>query len=466
MTTTHLGVRRFFSLAAAAALCLPGCNGKRALPCEPGTTCLRVTPEGRVDSAGTSIAQCRGTFPDYIVDASLFPPKYEGPWFELTQDFPRERPAAGDLPWADIDFKAGKKEADAYLYALRDYAFDGMVEADFDPARNEKRRWYHVPLMNYHNGRELVRGVTEERPLEKGELGLRPDAKVRNFAVGFYNDVGAYTIGQVLARPYDPDLARARFDEGAMVFKILFSAARPEDFVDPAGYILEGAPAWQIAAGEKDGATTRLTTVRLLQMDVAVRDERAQPSGWVFGTFAFDRETTDESAWRRLRPVGVMWGNDPGYTPADQQAGKPLRESVVSDEIPDYAAGHLGWAGRVNGPVDNPISACLSCHQVAQYPVAADMAPFARACDTGDAVAKKLHWFRNLAPGEAFGAVNRDTCEPETPEESPVSLDFSLQLALAVQAMESRQNVIPCSPPEGLREGAPVSPAEEPWVER
>jgi len=465
MTTTRPGVCRLVLLTAMASPWLAGCPPKpEALPCEPGTRCLKVTAEGRADPAGPSIAQCRGTFPDYIVDAGLFPPEYAGPWFELAQDFPKERPPAEDLPWTGIDFKAGQEEADAYLYALRDYSFDGMVEADFVPGRNPKRAWYHVPLMNFRHGREIVHGVTEERPLENGELGLKPETKVRNFAVGFYNDNGAYTIGQVLANPYDPDLSKARFDAGAMVFKILFSAARPEDFVDEEAYILEGAPAWQIAVQPEGGGEGRLVTVRLLQMDVSVRDDRAEPSGWVFGTFAFDREATDEPAWKRLRPVGLMWGNDPGYTPDDQKAGRPLHESIVSDEIPAYAAGHLGWAGRVNGPVDNPDSACLSCHQVAQYPSLADMGPFNKeACDT---VEKKLYWFRNLASGEAFGAMRRKQCVPDPEAETPVSLDFSLQVASAVQAVRSYGNENPCAPPAGRLEGTPVSPEEMPPIRR
>jgi hypothetical protein len=36
---------------------------------------------------------------------------------------------------------------------------------------------------------------------------------------------------------------------------------------------------------------------------------------------------------------------------------------------------HLGWLGRLNGPVDNPQSACLSCHGTAQSPVVSPMVP-------------------------------------------------------------------------------------------
>jgi hypothetical protein len=419
-----------------------------------------VDDKGRENPQGTYLAQCSGTFPDYIVPATLFPAAYAGPWFSLAQDFPKEPPPAEDLPWKKIDFQKSKKEADAYLYALRDYSFDGMIEADFEPGKNAKRRWYHASLMNFHNGRELVHGVTEERPLTYPELGIEQGRKVHNYAVGFYNDIGAYTFGQVFARPNDPDIEKARFAEGTMVFKILFSAATPDDFESPDDYLLEGAPAWQIATQDDPKAKGKLTTVRLLQMDVAVRDDRAQPSGWVFGTFAIDRQATDQPTWKRLRPVGLMWSNDPGYTPADQKR-KPLRESIVSDQIPSYAKEHLGWAGRVNGPVDNPASACMSCHQTAQVPAAAGLLP----PDTCDTDQKKLHWFRNLRSGEAFGAVNKATCQP-SPDPKTASLDFSLQLAAAVQSLgPSFGNVNPCTPPATIL-AAPSAPVTEPRIER
>jgi len=252
-----------------------------------------------------------------------------------------------------------------------------------------------------------------------------------------------------------------------MVFKILFSAATPEDFATPPGDILAGAPAWQIAtqptlpSGKPDPSKPgRLTTVRLLQMDVAVRDDRAKPSGWVFGTFAFDTNAMDEPAWKRLRPVGLMWGNDAGFTPDDQKKGRKLSESIVSDQIPGYAKEHLGWAGRVNGPVDNPQSACMSCHQTAQQPAHAPMIPPADCTDP-----QKLLWFRTLALGESFGVVPKDSCEP-TPDPSPMpaSLDLSLQLALGVQSL-SGGNVNPCTPPDVL--GAPpAGPMKEYEIER
>ncbi len=421
------------------------------LPCAPGATCLAVDADGKPNPTGTSLAQCQGRFADFVVPATLVPADYPGPWFKLSQDYPAKPPRRGRLPWKRIDFRASAEKADRYLYALRDYALEGMVAADFEPSRNTVRRWFHIPMMNFGPGRrEIARGVTRERRLVGPELGLKPGVGVNNYAIGFYNEIGAATIGKVWLASAAPDITLSQFPEGAMVFKVLFSTARAADFQDPPGDILSGAPEWQIATG--GGA---LTTIRLLQMDVAAKDARAGTTGWVYGTFAYDRDAGDADPWRRLRPVGLSWGNDPGYTPADQAAGKPLQEAYVSAAVPAYAKAHLGWAGRVNGPVDNPISACQSCHTTAQYPVDADLAPFNRACDTD---AKKLRWFRNLAGNEPFGKIDAATCEPVAVTPPGTALDSSLQMQVAAQSVLQFHDVNPCAPaePASAAPGAPV----------
>ena len=234
-----------------------------------------------------------------------------------------------------------------------------------------------------------------------------------------------------------------------MTFKILFSDGKPSDFsgADP----MAGAPEFNILT------TSGPKTVRLLQMDVSAVDPRAL-SGWVFGTFAFQPTATDPVAWNRLRPVGISWGNDPGYTPADQQAGKKLKQTTISDQIPSYAAAHLGWAGRTNGPVDNPISGCLSCHGTAQWPVAADMAPFNASCNTDQ---EKLWWFRNFKSPTSFGAMTKNTCTPVSTGPKPMTLDFSLQMQVAVQAVKQFNDVNPCTPPAPPMAAAPMAAAKK-----
>ncbi|MVT71329.1 hypothetical protein GPL21_40795 [Bradyrhizobium pachyrhizi] len=417
--------------------------------CSTGSRCLSVDTNGKVvPQPGPFVAQCTGRFPDYIVNSSHDAGAYTGPWFLLSQNYPTT-PPQDSYPWLKIDFS----DVDRYLYALRDYSFEGMIESDFRPERNSVRPWFHMPLMTYGPPRrEPIRGLTEERSVTGPELGVKPNVTIRNFAIGFYNAPGATTIGTVWASA-NPNLAAARFAEGTASFKILFSNAKPEDFTDSSADPMTGAPEFTILTDKG------LQTLRLLQMDVAAVDSRA-PTGWVFGTFAFDKTATDAVSWKRLRPVGMSWGNDENYTPADRAAGKKLTESGLSSQIPGFALKHLGWAGRPNGPVDNPASGCLSCHGTAEFPVAAALGPFSNKCDTD---AKRLFWFRNFRGDTPFGAVDPATCEQTMPAAELKSLDFSLQMKVAVQNAVQFKVTNPCAPTAPLdaemRSAAPYSNA-------
>lgn len=403
-----------------------------ATGCAPGTRCLSVNPNGSPGAGAT--AQCTGRFPDFIVESTLLPADFAGPWFVLAQNFPATAPT-GDAPWLTINFMDGVKGANDYLYALRDYSFEGMIEADFQPQKNNVRPWLHMPMMNFERGRrEPIHGLTAERSIKGPELGVKPGRTIRNYAVGFYNAAGGTAIGAVW-KTDAPLITKSRFPAGTMTFKILFSDATADDF--SGADLMQGAPEWTILT------TTGPKKVRLLQMDVSAVDPRS-PTGWVFGTFAFDSAATDPSPWRRLRPVGLSWGNDPKFTPADQQAGKKLKQTTISDQSPAYATAHLGWAGRANGPVDNPISGCLSCHGTAQYPTVADMAPFDENCTTD---AQKLRWFRNIKGTQAFGAIDEDTCLQKSVSPAPRSLDFSLQMQVAVGNVLQKKYKNPCAAP-------------------
>jgi hypothetical protein len=164
-----------------------------------------------------------------------------------------------------------------------------MIDADFQPAGNSVRPWFHMPMMNFGaNRREPTHGLTSERPVTGPELGLKPGVTIHNYAVGFYNATGAFTIGQVWSTG-SPDATKSQFSPGAMTFKILFSDATVDEF--QGADILAGSPSWTIATA------TGPKAVRLMQMDVATADPRS-PTGWVFGTFAFDSSATDASPWR------------------------------------------------------------------------------------------------------------------------------------------------------------------------
>jgi hypothetical protein len=158
-------------------------------------------------------------------------------------------------------------------------------------------------------------------------------------------------------------------------------------------------------------------------VDIAVRDERSKCGGWIFGTFHYDSGIANQNPWLRLRPFALTWGNDEGLTQSQFDSGqrRPL-ESWVNPESPLFkyrTSGNapfkvFGWGGRANGPVDNPISSCLSCHSTAQAPPTALTPPK----DANDD--ERLFWFRNLAPGAPFKTGQK-------------SMDFSLQMASGIQ---------------------------------
>src|SRR6185436_15923449 len=153
----------FFALTLAAHA--------QATGCAPGTKCLTVATNGGSGSGFT--AQCTGMFPDFVFSSSAIPSGFAGPWFQLSQNYPATV-KAGDAPCLKIDFRKGMKEANEYLYVLRDYSFEGMIEAGFVPQKNNVRQWYHMPMMNYGNGRrEPIHGLTQERPVTGPELGVK-----------------------------------------------------------------------------------------------------------------------------------------------------------------------------------------------------------------------------------------------------------------------------------------------------
>lgn len=69
---------------------------------------------------------------------------------------------------------------------------------DFIAQKNTVRAWYHAPWMHTgQNARDFVRGLTNERQSQPYELSSTQDKRYKNAAIGFYNDLGGYTIGQV-----------------------------------------------------------------------------------------------------------------------------------------------------------------------------------------------------------------------------------------------------------------------------
>jgi hypothetical protein len=340
--------------------------------------------------------------------------------FKLRQDYPTALPPAETLPWASID---PKTDGVKYVKAVLAYAFDGNVAVDWIVQNNTKRNWYHAPWMHSGNsGREFIHGMTRERTSRPKELAPTQTSQFQNWAVGFYNAPGGYTIGQVWKNHASPDPTAAVFPPGTVSIKLLFTAA-----TDAEVPYMKNAFEWDANINQPMNSTTRKPgKMRLLQIDIGVRDTRVDSTtGWVFGTFTYDGNAAGATPWDRMVPIGVMWGNDPGKLP-----GTALVETVINPDL--QVPQHLGWGKRLNGPVDNPMSSCLSCHSLAEYQMTTPMVPPASATD-----AQRLAWFKNVQAGQPFDA-------------GEISLDYSLQLSTGItNCLDAKQCTIalPAPPP-------------------
>ena len=353
------------------------------------------------------------TFPS---TSDKVPPGWPGPVFKLSQAYPKTLPPDEALPWADID---PTKDPKNYVDALYRYALEGNVDVNWVVQDNPVRKWYHAPWMHYGtSGREFIHGLTRERSTPaasspgKGELGPNQVHCAQNWAVGFFNAQGGYQTGQVWADPNKPNASLAQFPEGTVIAKLLFTAAP----VSEVPY-LKNTFEWQgnihvLPEGTCPGSAAQRApqTVRLLQMDLAVKDKRATDTGWVFATMAYNGDAPGATPWDRMLPVGVMWGN----VVATQQW---INTAVGTPQ-------HLGHEGRLNGPVDNPKSSCMSCHATAQTPAVSPMIP-----PSGDTA----RWFKNYLGSQPFDAGSTPT-------------DYSLQLAMGIQNFRKASTPPPAGP--------------------
>jgi hypothetical protein len=310
------------------------------------------------------------------------------------------------------------------------------------PNNQRTQKWYPAPRMLYgHPGtpgsgaREASHGMTAKRTVGDDELGGN-NGSFRNYAHAYYDARGARTYARVWSTATPgvdtPDRTKMRITAGGLVYKLLYSAVRPNQF--PTGQdILAGSLALNILPNRNAPPVS----VRLLQIDIAVKDERAAPTGWYFATYAYDRTVAGNSVWRKMVPVGLMWGNDP--------VAPPIVESWINPAAPAYAKAHLGVGGRLNGPVDNPVSACMSCHSTAQAPSLADMRPPA----SGNACfGQRANWFRNLPGTQPFGRFDPNgTCETALNGITQLTAaDYSLQLSDTVtRAVAGAASFNPCT---------------------
>lgn len=410
---------------------------KRVLPaCAGGVMLLALTacsnspstqstpaPAANVPLAATAPGS-RTPFPDF---GFLPPPsEYKGPVFRLSQDYPTQPPPASVLPpFMTSDFQKDWKN---YMLQVRSYCFEGNTNTDWRVENNTVRRWYHVPWQHYGpSGREGIHGLTKEAPVQVKQLApTQTTPGHQTYAVGFFNEFGGYTIGQVWANHDDPDpsvtTTPGGFLEGTVICKTLFvdvPVAEVASLANPVqwdGYIT-------------DTFTSQNRSIRklsLIQMDIAIKDRRA-PVGWIFGTFQYNGQLNKPNKWENLIPLGLMWGNDPTVTddaytnptPTVTKINPNVKESVINPDPKELPPTHLGWNGRLNGPVDNPKSSCMSCHMTAEVPTLSPLAPSFQANPPPMGSPEWMRWFQNNKCGVPFDSDTK-------------SADFSLQLSIGI----------------------------------
>jgi hypothetical protein len=339
-------------------------------------------------------------------------------------DYPRQVPASSNpVPRFDPDNWQG------WMRAVLAYSMQGNIEVDFDIKRNTIRNWYHAVWM--HSGgaasRERLRGLTRERGPDSFDLAPFEVKDRQAWAIGFYNDIAAQTFARVYGDDYcDPRPESVTFAEGSVTFKLLFVDAGVRQFP-----FLAGAPIWQahINADEKprDNANERTTRdVTLAQLDIAVRTDAAGKTGWVFGTFVYRSDAVPRGAnWLdSMVPLSMSWSDDPTAA-----AGQPLPGTRIDPAMQGLTHGWpqrqaLGYAGRANGPVDNPLSSCISCHGTARYPRSPAYGNWpVRNNKMTDSELRQIY-FSDIRPGELF--------DPQRGS-GAVALDYSLQMQAGLE---------------------------------
>ncbi|MGC2234580.1 MAG: hypothetical protein WA584_00280 [Pyrinomonadaceae bacterium] len=385
--------------------------------------------------------------------------------FRLSQDYKTASKTTGEeLPWKKFaaktdDLKTNWKD---YLFAALSYAFEGNIEKDWIVQENAKRKWFHAPWMHAtKNGREFLRGLTKERGSCEKELILggvcegNEPRPIENWAVSVYNEPGGYYFAKVWQEMYNAGLDASKpnpnpkpknfgdegFPEGTVAVKLLFTAGNLP--------YLKNSPTWD--ADIKRGKEPP-QKMRLLQIDIAIKD-KISPTGWVFGTFIHhddapemkypDALAEDKKNWLRMVPVGMMFGNDVGEFPALKE---PF-ETYLNDTIP--VPQHYGCEKRLNGPVDNARSSCISCHALAE--VAQDFTKIRFKEKTGCTTEEDIKfWFKNINPASK-NAIDR-TFSQSTPGRKIFSLDYSLQLSEGIKRC-CDSSVCQCKIEEVSRDG-------------
>lgn len=403
--------------------------------------------------SATSAEELRPKYPDFGYASK----DHKGPLFCLSQDYPAALPGKKSFPGffksalSEDEFRRFYKEHwREYLMAVRDYCFEGNHEVDWNVARNAKRTWYHMPWQHWGRfGREGLRGLTKEAKVKPHQLAPTQPSRGQAYAVAFYNDFAGHLLGKIWRDAEAPDIAAMKSDEGfpdgTVIFKLLFVDIPLSEVPS-----LENPIVWNAyITSTFDGEDRSVRPVALIQMDIMVKDKRSD-YGWLYGTYQYNGKLGRENPWDNLIPVGLQWGNDPDVRgneftnphPVATRINPAIKESVINPDTNELPATHLGWNGRLNGPVDNPRSSCMSCHLTAQHPHQAKrIMPHSALPDPTPGSDEWMAWFQNRDCTEAF-------------DKGLTSTDGSLQLSMSLENFHDwKQKTPPSDPTQGQVQG-------------
>jgi len=340
-----------------------------------------------------------------------------------------------------------------------------------DSAENPRRagREYHHGLTSERRSRPL-----ELHPLQTGE-GF-PDRRIQNWAVSLYSPRGGHTLGRIW-RTCDgiPDPYQANFPDNTVSFKLLFTAAPVEQVP-----FLKGSFEWTANINPISSQPTfnRVDqNMRLLQVDVAVKDPRVgESTGWIFGTFVYDGSRAGTSPFQKLVPVGLSWSDDGNERSLLEKQGSfinpRLRSTVINHELLEPSTGtdwrdrayvrHHGLGGRLNGPVDNLSSSCISCHGragVAANRSGAAMPIINKAGTVADQIEAFDAFFSSIRPGTQLARAQ----DPEVGVTDFVTVDYSLQVSTGMRNFHAARKLagleapgIRAAPGAARRDAAPL----------
>lgn len=324
-----------------------------------------------------------------------------------------------DFPWRNKGFDIKTPEGAIKLALLmQKYAYEGMYEYNpknfddhFNAHKNEKRYWCNTPWLNVTTkGRDLIHGLTKEFPIAKSDVypNIAKEGAT-SWGAAFFNATACKSYFNIFGTPsnsmQEPHWDASIYDDGFVSSKMLFSTASLDDFPLLKQSNRKKRPyKWNAHVSKNLFHKHRsIEEVYHVQMDISFKDKNIIGTNeeleyWGMITYYYDPTykgpleeykkiigTQFESVsdlknlpygLRNMRPAGIQFGLNEGESiifpgsennhayakPVLDENGEPLmkRGRPVIERI-SYPLDKT----RLNGPADNSLSSCLSCHATA-----------------------------------------------------------------------------------------------------